>query len=68
MACGSAYAIVSQVFLALPGVVVVALAIHTGSALLGFHLRVVFGEEPSLARTPAATWEEYKAKALRWLL
>jgi protein-S-isoprenylcysteine O-methyltransferase Ste14 len=44
------------------------LAIYTGSVMLGFHLRVVFGEEPWLARTHGAAWEEYKSKVPRWLL
>ena len=30
--------------------------------IVGFHLRVVFGEEPWLARTHGAAWDEYKAK------
>jgi protein-S-isoprenylcysteine O-methyltransferase Ste14 len=45
-----------------------ALAIYTGSVMLGFHLRVVFGEEPWLARTHGAAWDEYKSKVPRWLL
>jgi protein-S-isoprenylcysteine O-methyltransferase Ste14 len=36
--------------------------------ILAFHLRVVFGEEPWLARTHGASWEEYKARVPRWLL
>jgi protein-S-isoprenylcysteine O-methyltransferase Ste14 len=44
------------------------LAIYTGSVMLGFHLRVVFGEEPWLARTHGAAWDEYKSKVPRWLL
>jgi protein-S-isoprenylcysteine O-methyltransferase Ste14 len=44
------------------------LAIYTGSVMLGFHLRVVFGEEPWLARTHGAAWDEYRSKVPRWLL
>jgi protein-S-isoprenylcysteine O-methyltransferase Ste14 len=44
------------------------LAIYTGSVMLGFHLRVLFGEEPWLARTHGAAWEEYKSRVPRWLL
>ena len=44
------------------------LAIYTGSVMVGFHLRVVFGEEPWLARTHGAAWDEYKQKVPRWLL
>ncbi|HEX2779714.1 MAG TPA: isoprenylcysteine carboxylmethyltransferase family protein [Gemmatimonadaceae bacterium] len=33
-----------------------------------FHLRVVFGEEPFLARTHGADWEAYRAKVPRWLI
>ena len=44
------------------------LAIYAGSVIVGFHLRVVFGEEPWLARTHGAAWDEYKRKVPRWLL
>jgi protein-S-isoprenylcysteine O-methyltransferase Ste14 len=44
------------------------LAIYTGSVMVGFHLRVVFGEEPWLARTHGAAWDEYESKVPRWLL
>jgi protein-S-isoprenylcysteine O-methyltransferase Ste14 len=44
------------------------LAIYTGTVMLGFHLRVLFGEEPWLARTHGAAWEEYKSRVPRWLL
>jgi len=45
-----------------------ALAIYTCFVILLFHLRVVFGEEPWLARTHGAAWDEYKARVPRWLL
>jgi protein-S-isoprenylcysteine O-methyltransferase Ste14 len=34
---------------------------------LAFHLRVLFGEEPRLARTFGAAWESYRAVTKRWL-
>ena len=34
---------------------------------IAFHLRVVFGEEPWLARTHGPAWEAYKARTKRWL-
>ena len=43
-------------------------AIYTGIVMVGFHLRVVFGEEPWLARTHGAAWDEYKSRVPRWLL
>ena len=44
-----------------PGLAVYALGI-----MLGFHLRVVFGEEPWLARRHGQQWERYKASVPRW--
>jgi protein-S-isoprenylcysteine O-methyltransferase Ste14 len=44
------------------------LATYTGIVLLAFHLRVVFGEEPWLARTHGTAWDEYRARVPRWLL
>ncbi len=38
-----------------------------GLALL-FHLRVIFGEEPWLARTYGADWAEYRKRVPRWIL
>jgi protein-S-isoprenylcysteine O-methyltransferase Ste14 len=32
-----------------------------------FHLRVVFGEEPWLARTHGAAWDRYEARVPRWV-
>jgi protein-S-isoprenylcysteine O-methyltransferase Ste14 len=34
---------------------------------IGFHLRVVFGEEPWLARTFGDQWARYRARVPRWL-
>jgi protein-S-isoprenylcysteine O-methyltransferase Ste14 len=34
---------------------------------VAFHLRVVFGEEPWLARTHGAEWAHYRAHVPRWL-
>jgi protein-S-isoprenylcysteine O-methyltransferase Ste14 len=36
--------------------------------MIAFHLRVVLGEEPWLARTHGAEWERYKSRVPRWLL
>ncbi|MDF2973147.1 MAG: hypothetical protein K0R61_3597, partial [Microvirga sp.] len=32
-----------------------------------FHLRVVYGEEPWLAKTHGVTWKEYASRVPRWL-
>ena len=45
-----------------------SLAIYAGIVILAFHIRVVFGEEPWLARTHGAQWEEYRARVPRWLM
>jgi protein-S-isoprenylcysteine O-methyltransferase Ste14 len=44
------------------------LAIYAGIVIAAFHFRVVFGEEPWLARTHGQSWEEYRARVPRWLL
>lgn len=44
------------------------LAVYAASVAVGFHLRVLFGEEPWLARTHGAAWSEYEAKVPRWLM
>lgn len=41
--------------------------IYAGAVALGFHLRVVLGEEPWLARTHGAEWVAYRASVPRWL-
>lgn len=43
-----------------------ALAIYALVVMLGFHLRVVSGEEPWLARRHGDQWERYKATVPRW--
>jgi protein-S-isoprenylcysteine O-methyltransferase Ste14 len=43
------------------------LAIYAIVVMTAFHLRVVFGEEPWLARTYGADWEHYKGHVPRWL-
>jgi protein-S-isoprenylcysteine O-methyltransferase Ste14 len=45
-----------------------ALATYAVLVLLGFHLRVVFGEEPWLARMHGKQWQEYRSRVPRWLL
>jgi len=44
------------------------LAIYAGFVMGAFHLRVVYGEEPWLARTHGAEWTEYAARVPRWLV
>jgi len=44
------------------------LALYALCVIVAFHLRVVFGEEPWLARTHGALWDEYQARVPRWLL
>ena len=45
-----------------------ALAIYVAAVMVAFHLRVVFGEEPWLARTHGEAWHRYKAAVPRWLV
>ena len=40
---------------------------YAGLMAVAFHLRVVFGEEPWLARTHGAAWEDYRTRVPRWL-
>jgi protein-S-isoprenylcysteine O-methyltransferase Ste14 len=41
--------------------------IYTAAVAIAFHLRVVLGEEPWLARTHGAQWSTYAARVPRWL-
>lgn len=43
------------------------LAMYALLLLVAFHLRVILGEEPWLARTHGAAWDAYKARVPRWL-
>lgn len=43
------------------------LGIYALVIAVGFHLRVVFGEEPWLARTHGEKWSRYKEQVPRWL-
>jgi protein-S-isoprenylcysteine O-methyltransferase Ste14 len=45
-----------------------ALYIYAIIVAVAFHLRVVFGEEPWLARTHGAPWQEYARRVPRWFL
>jgi protein-S-isoprenylcysteine O-methyltransferase Ste14 len=45
-----------------------ALAIYTCFVIASFHLRVLLHEEPFLARTHGAAWEEYRSRVPRWLI
>ncbi len=42
------------------------LFIYTMMVAIAFHLRVVLGEEPWLARTYGSQWREYAARVPRW--
>ncbi len=44
-----------------------AIAVYALVVMLAFHLRVVLGEEPWLARTHGEEWIRYKARVPRWL-
>ena len=41
--------------------------IYAACIALAFHLRIVFGEEPWLARTHGEQWTTYAARVPRWL-
>jgi protein-S-isoprenylcysteine O-methyltransferase Ste14 len=43
------------------------LLLYAAIVVLAFHLRVVLGEEPWLARKHGMLWEEYKGRVPRWL-
>ena len=45
-----------------------ALWLYAGAVAIAFHLRVVFGEEPWLARRHGEQWTRYRASVPRWLL
>jgi len=45
-----------------------AISIYGACVFVAFHLRVVYGEEPWLARTHQAAWEEYRSRVPRWLM
>jgi protein-S-isoprenylcysteine O-methyltransferase Ste14 len=44
-----------------------ALLIYALAVAAGFHLRVVFGEEPALRRAHGDRWVHYEARVPRWL-
>lgn len=44
----------------------IALAIYALAVATAFHLRVVFGEEPWLARTHGEAWQNYVRSVPRW--
>jgi protein-S-isoprenylcysteine O-methyltransferase Ste14 len=43
-----------------------SVAIYALMVMVAFHLRVVFGEEPWLARKHGEQWARYKAQVPRW--
>ena len=42
------------------------IAVYALLVMLAFHLRVILGEEPWLARTHGEEWVRYKAQVPRW--
>jgi protein-S-isoprenylcysteine O-methyltransferase Ste14 len=44
-----------------------ALAVYAVAVAIGFHARVVFGEELWLAKTHPDAWREYSSKVNRWI-
>ncbi len=44
-----------------------ALLVYALAVMVAFHLRVLLGEEPWLARTHGAAWDRYRADVRRWL-
>ncbi|HEY3520668.1 MAG TPA: isoprenylcysteine carboxylmethyltransferase family protein [Rhodanobacteraceae bacterium] len=43
------------------------LFVYALAVMAAFHLRVVFGEEPWLARTHGFAWQQYTRRVRRWL-
>ena len=43
------------------------LVIYAAGVITAFHLRIVLGEEPWLARTHGEAWNRYKARVPRWI-
>jgi protein-S-isoprenylcysteine O-methyltransferase Ste14 len=46
----------------------VAVLLYAAVVAVAFQCRVVWGEEPWLARTHGARWEAYRARVPRWIL
>jgi protein-S-isoprenylcysteine O-methyltransferase Ste14 len=44
-----------------------ALTIYAIAVMIAFHLRVVFGEEPGLARRYGEGWVRYRLSVPRWV-
>jgi protein-S-isoprenylcysteine O-methyltransferase Ste14 len=44
-----------------------AVSVYAVLLMLAFHVRVVFYEEPWLARVHGGAWDSYKARTPRWL-
>jgi protein-S-isoprenylcysteine O-methyltransferase Ste14 len=44
-----------------------SLAVYAAALAVVFHVRVVWGEEPWLARTHGAEWQAYAARVPRWM-
>ena len=44
-----------------------ALGVYAAALAVAFHLRVVLGEEPWLARTHGEAWAQYRQRVPRWI-
>lgn len=44
----------------------VGLLLYALAVMVAFHLRVVLGEEPWLARTHGEFWQQYTRRVRRW--
>jgi len=44
-----------------------SLLIYAVAIMTAFHLRVVYAEEPWLARTHGVAWDEYRSQVRRWV-
>jgi protein-S-isoprenylcysteine O-methyltransferase Ste14 len=45
-----------------------ALAVYAAGVAVAFHLRVVWGEEPVLARRFGDDWDRYRSRVPRWIV
>jgi protein-S-isoprenylcysteine O-methyltransferase Ste14 len=45
----------------------IALLVYAAVAMLAFHLRVIYYEEPTLKRLFGDSWEEYRRRVPRWI-
>ena len=65
----------NPIYLGVTGIIVgeaimfgsLSLTVYAVLVLIGFHLRVILYEEPTLARSFGAEWERYLQAVPRWL-